>query len=138
MSFNEKLQVTEMKGSDLYELFELVHRPEIFGNNAELMFSGLKVKIDHRLPAGQKVVWIRDRNDREIDRERRFSVCTSRYMSTGGNETDSFTERFSWKELDLYIHDAIAGYIRREGKITGKPDGRYLFLGEPENDNSPW
>ena len=138
MAFNEKLQVTEMKGSDLYDLFELVHRPEIFGNNAELMFSGLKVKIDHRLPAGQKVVWIRDRNDREIDRERRFSVCTSRYMSTGGNETDSFTERFSWKELDLYIHDAIAGYIRREGKIIGKPDGRYLFLGEPENDNSPW
>ena len=47
MAFNEKLQVTEMKGSDLYELFELVHRPEIFGNNAELMFSGLKVKNVH-------------------------------------------------------------------------------------------
>ena len=138
MAFNEKIQVTKMKGSDLYDLFELIHKPEIFGNNAELMFSGLRIRIDHTHPEGQKVVWIRDYEDREIDKERLFSVCTSRYMSTGGNETESFAKRFAWKELDLYMHDAIAGYIRRKGTIRNEMDGRYEFIGQPENDNSPW
>ena len=138
MALNEKVQMTEMKGSDLYDLFELVHEPEIFGNNAELMFSGLKVKIDHTRAAGQKVVWIKDMHDSEIDKEQLFSVCTSKYMSTGGNETRSFTDRFIWRELDLYMHDAIADYIQRKGTIRGETDERYVFIGNPENDNSPW
>ncbi|MBR4462659.1 MAG: bifunctional metallophosphatase/5'-nucleotidase [Erysipelotrichaceae bacterium] len=138
MAFNEKIQVTVMKGSDLYDLFELIHEPEIFGNNAELMFSGLKVRIDHSRPAGRKVVWIKDLEDHEIDKERIFTVCTSKYMSNGGNETDSFTERFVWKELDTTMHDAIAAYIQRKGAIRNEMDHRYEFIGHPENDNSPW
>ncbi len=138
IAFNEKLQVTEMKGSDLYDLFELVHRPEIFGNNAELMFSGLKIKIDHTRPAGHKVVWIKDLNGTDVDPDRSMSVVTSKYMSTGGNGTRSFAERFCWRELDIKIHDAIADYLLRKGRIKGETDGRYEFIGSPENDNSPW
>ena len=138
IAFDEKLQVATMKGSDLYELFELIHQPEIFGNNAELMFSGLKVKIDHTFPAGHKVVWIRDFDDQEIDKEQVFSVCTSKYLSTGGNQTEAFAHKFLWTELNLSIHDAIADYIRRKGCIKAEMDGRYVFIGHPENDNSPW
>ena len=137
-AFNEKLQMTEMKGSDLYDLFELIHEPEIFGNNAELMFSGLKVKIDHTKETGHKVIWIRDLKDKEIDNDQVFTVVTSKYMSTGGNGTREFAERFPWQEIDLYIHDAIAGYFQRKGKIKGETDGRYEFIDHPENDNSPW
>ena len=137
-AFNEKLQTTKMKGSDLYDLFELIHQPEIFGNNAELMFSGLRVKIDHNKEAGQKVVWIKDPDGQTIDPDRMFTVCTSKYMSTGGNGTREFAERFQWQEIDLFIHDAIARYFHRKGKIKGVKDGRYEFIGHPENDNSPW
>lgn len=138
ISFNEKLQVTKMKGSDLYDLFELIHEPEIFGNNAELMFSGLKIKIDHTRPSGHKVVWIRDLNGIDIEPDVFLSVVTSKYMSTGGNGTRAFAERFKWKELNIKIHDAIADYLQRKGKIKGETDGRYEFIGTPENDNSPW
>ena len=138
IAFNENLQITEMKGSDIYDLFELIHEPEIFGNNAELMFSGLRIKIDHTKPAGHKVVWIRDLNGKDIDPECILSVATSKYMSTGGNGTRSIAERFSWKELDVKIHDAIAQYFQQKGRIKGERDGRYEFIGSPENDNSPW
>ena len=138
MAFNDNLFVTEMKGSDLYDLFELVHKPEIFGNNANLMFSGLKVKIDHTKPYGNKVVWIKDYNDVNIDPGRTFTVATSRYMANGGNDTGSFTDRFLWKKLDILSHDAIADYFKKKGTIRSRMDDRYIFIGIPENDNSPW
>ena len=138
MAFNGNLHVTRMKGSDLYDLFELIHKPEIFGSNAELMFSGLKVKIDHTKSYGNKVVWIKDLNDKEIDKEKFFTVATSRYMASGGNETAPFAERFEWKQLDILMHDAIADYLREKGTISSEMDGRYEFIGTPENDNSPW
>ena len=102
------------------------------------MFSGLRVKMDHTKPAGHKVVWIRDLDGNVLDPERVVSVATSRYMSTGGNGTGSFAERFNWKELDIRIHDAIAQYFEEKGRIRGEADGRYEFIGTPENDNSPW
>jgi 2',3'-cyclic-nucleotide 2'-phosphodiesterase (5'-nucleotidase family) len=138
MAFNDNLFVTEMKGSDLYDLFGLIHKPEIFGNNANLMFSGLKVKIDHTKPYGNKVVWIKYYNDVNIDPDRTFTVATSRYMANGGNDTGSFTDRFLWKKLDILSHDAIADYFKKKGTIRSQMDNRYIFIGSPENDNSPW
>ncbi|MBO4918630.1 MAG: 5'-nucleotidase C-terminal domain-containing protein, partial [Erysipelotrichaceae bacterium] len=138
ITFNENLQITEMKGSDIYDLFELIHDPEIFGNNAELMFSGLCVKIDHTRDTGHKVVWIKDLNGKDIDPEQILSVSTSKYMSTGGNGTRTFAERFNWRELNIKIHDAIAEYLKQKGRIKGETDGRYEFIGSPENNNSPW
>ena len=138
MAFNEFIYITLMKGSDLYDLFELVHEPHIFGNNADLMFSGLKVKIDHTKPSGNKVVWLKDYNGRDIDPNRIFTVATSNYMATGGNETVSFTDRFCWKKTDILMHDAIAEYFIRKGTVKAEMDNRYIFIGKPENDNSPW
>lgn len=138
MAFNDYLFATEMKGSDLYDLFELIHKPEIFGSNANLMFSGLKVKIDHTRPYGNKVVWIKDYDDNTIDPDRIFTVVTSRYMSSGGNDTGSFTERFTFRKLDLLAHDAIADYFIKKSVIVPLMDNRYVFIGKPENDNSPW
>ncbi len=138
LAFNENIHVTEMKGSDLYDLFELIHDPEIFGNNAELMFSGLKIKIDHNRSCGHKVAWIKDFNGDDIDKNRIFSVATSAYMADGGNATVPITERCRWKKLDILIHDAIADHIIRNKTLTNRTDDRYEFIGEPENDNSPW
>lgn len=138
LAFNEYIQTTTMKGKDIYELFEIVHYPEIFGNNADIMFSGFNVKIDHNKPANQKVVYIRDENGNDIDKEKEYSVATSKYMSTGGNGTRDFCARFVFQQLDIKIHDALKDYFEELKEIAPPPLGRYIFVGSPENDNSPW
>ncbi len=135
--FNEHIQLTQMSGKDLRMLFELVHEPEIFGNNAEVMFSGLRVVIDHNQPAGKKVISIQ-RDGVEIDENCIYSVATSKYMSSGGNGTSSFAERFRFHELSITTHQAIIQYLRKKERIKAEIDQRYVFIGTPENDHAPW
>ena len=137
MYFNENIQVTKMSGKDIYELFELVHDPEIFGNNAEIMFSGLTVTIDHRKKKGTKVLSI-TQNGREIAPERVYTVATSKYMSSGGNGTKEFAKRFQFRQLNITTHEAIIAYLKEKERIKGETDSRYVFIGTPENDHSPW
>ena len=137
MYFNEYIQVTEMTGRDIYELFELVHDPAIFGNNAEIMFSGFTVKIDHTRDKGTKVLSIAQ-NGHEIEPERIYSVATSKYMSSGGNGTKEFAKRFAFRQLNITTHEAIIAYLKEKERIKGETDDRYIFIGTPENDHSPW
>ena len=54
MGFNDPLHQGFMTGKQIWNLFELVLDPKRFGNNANIMFSGMKVKIDNTKPAFQK------------------------------------------------------------------------------------
>ncbi|MBR2533731.1 MAG: bifunctional metallophosphatase/5'-nucleotidase [Erysipelotrichaceae bacterium] len=138
MGFNDFLYTSEYTGQDLYDLFEHIHYPERFGNNGNIMFSGLRVKMDHTKPAGQKVVWIRKENGEDVKPEETFTVVTSEYMSTGGNDTGDISGRVKWNNTGIRIHDALWSYFSRFKIVEGKKDGRYFFIGTPENDNSPW
>ena len=138
MGFNDFLFISEYKGKDIYDLFEHIHFPERFGNNGNIMFSGLRVKMDHTRVAGNKVVWIRKENGEDIDPDETFKVVTSEYMSSGGNDTGAISGRVKWKNTGIRIHDVLWNYFSRFSTIEGKEDGRYLFIGKPENDNSPW
>ncbi|MBO4218748.1 MAG: bifunctional metallophosphatase/5'-nucleotidase [Erysipelotrichaceae bacterium] len=138
MGFNDPLMLTEMTGKQIWELFELVHEPERYGNNGNIMFAGLNVKMDHTRPAGHKVVWIRDDHGNDIDPERLYTVTTSEYMASGGNDTSLITRQLKYEDSGVLIHDALYDYIISRGRITPPQTGRYIFIGEPENDNSPW
>ena len=43
-----------------------------------------------------------------------------------------------FRNTGIRIHDALWNYFSHFKTIEGKKDGRYLFIGKPENDNSPW
>ena len=138
MGFNDYLYRAEYTGRDIHDLFEHIHYPERFGNNGNIMFSGLKVKMDHTKTAGHKVVSVRKLNDEDVKPDDIFTVVTSEYMSSGGNDTGDISGRVKWENTGIRIHDALWDYFRHFKTIEGKKDGRYLFIGKPENDNSPW
>ncbi|MBQ6655493.1 MAG: 5'-nucleotidase C-terminal domain-containing protein [Erysipelotrichaceae bacterium] len=138
MGFNDELYEAQYTGKDIRDLFEHVHVPERFGNNGNLIFSGLVVKMDHTRPAGQKVVYVRDLQGNDISDDRKFSVITSQYMSSGGNDTGEIARRVEWTNTHMRVHDVLADYFLKIKSVDEVPLGRYEFIGKPENDNSPW
>jgi 2',3'-cyclic-nucleotide 2'-phosphodiesterase (5'-nucleotidase family) len=73
-----------------------------------------------------------------LDKEKEYTVCSSKYMSSGGNDTRSISSQVEWVDNGYRIHDAIADYITKLQKIESKMDHRYKMIGEVVNDNSPW
>ena len=138
MGFNDELYISVYRGQDLYDLFEHVHEPERFGNNGNLMFSGICVKMDHTKPSGQKIVYITDLEGYKIQRNAVLTVVTSEYMASGGNDTKKISGRVEWRNTHTRIHDVLADYFKKKQVIEGVELGRYPFIGKPENDNSPW
>lgn len=136
--FNDPIYQSEYTGKQIWDLFERVHDPDVFGYNGNISFSGLYVKMDHTKPKGHKVVFIKDRNGCDIDLNKKYTVTTSEYMSSGGNGTEPVAKQVVWNETGKKMFDVIAEYIIKHQKLY-KPDlGRYIFIGKPENDNSPW
>ena len=138
MGFNDCLFTAEYSGQDIYDLFEQIHYPERFGNNGNIFFSGLCVKMDHTKEAGHKVVWIRKESGVDVLPDDRFTVTTSEYMSSGGNDTIAISSRVQWTNTGIRVHDALWQYFRKLDEVRSATDDRYLFIGKPENDNSPW
>ncbi len=138
MGFNDPLMKTMMTGRQIWQLFELVHEPERYGNNGNIIFAGLNVKMDHTRPAGHKVVFIHDRNGNDLDPNRLYTVITSEYMASGGNDTSKLTRQLNYENTGVLIHDALVEFISQQKTIRAPQLGRYIFVGQPENDNSPW
>lgn len=138
MGFNDPILRAEITGAELYELFELVYVPERFGNNAGLMHAGLIVHADHTKPAFSKILSITLPDGTPIDPERVYTVATSEYMASGGNDTGQVAGRLSWQEVGVRMHDAIFASIRKHGGMYVSPEQRMREIGRPENDNSPF
>lgn len=138
MGFNDPLQKGYMSGQQIWDLFELVHEPQRFGNNANIMFSGLIVKIDNTKPAFSKVVSITLLDGSPIDFKKSYSVITSAYMSSGGNDTGKVADQINWQDTKIPIHDVLFSYVKKHREIKSPKLGRYPMIGHPENDNSPW
>ncbi|MDD6466671.1 MAG: 5'-nucleotidase C-terminal domain-containing protein [Erysipelotrichaceae bacterium] len=138
MGFNDPLQVSEYTGQDIWNLFTLVYEPERFGNNGNLMFSGLKVEIDNTKPYPNKVVSIQELDGKNLDLKKKYRVVTSKYMASGGNDTRIISSRVQWLNTEIPIHDILAAYVMKHKKLSCPQLGRYPMIGEIENDNSPW
>ncbi|MBR0230019.1 MAG: 5'-nucleotidase C-terminal domain-containing protein, partial [Erysipelotrichaceae bacterium] len=136
--FNDPLYQSEYTGQQIWDLFELVHDPDVFGNNGNISFAGFNVKMDHTQPKGHKVVYIKHPDGTDIDLNRKYTVTTSEYMSSGGNGTRAIAQSVEWTMTDERMFDLIANYIIKHRTLKCPELGRYLFIGKPENDNSPW
>ena len=138
MGFNDPILKAEITGKQLYELFELVYVPERFGNNAGLMYSGIVVHADHTKPASQKIQKITLRDGTPIDPNRVYTVATSEYMSTGGNDTGLVAKQLHWEEIGVRMYDALFASIEKHGCLYVTPEQRMYEIGRPENDNAPF
>lgn len=136
--FDDPLYIGEYTGKQIFELFERVHDPEVFGNNGNISFSGLIVKMDHTKPKNQKVVYIKTSDGKDIDLNKKYSVATSEYMRYGGNGTYPVADQIKWEETGDRTFDVLINYLIKYKEIKCPELGRYPFIGKPENDNSPW
>ena len=137
MGFNDPLQYGVYTGQDIWDLFTLVYEPERFGNNGNLMFAGLVVTVDNTKPYPHKIVSITTSDGTPLDMNKEYTVCTSAYMASGGNDTSKVAKRVKWEDTGIPIYDI---YIKdlKENTWSCPPLGRYPMTGEIENDNSPW
>lgn len=138
VGYNDPVFVTEMTGRQLWDLFELVYAPERFGNNAGLFFSGILVRIDHTRPTGQKVLAMMLRDRTPVEMDRRYSVATSEYMASGGNDTSQIAGTLSWENTQMRIYDVLFDYLRKDGTMRVSPEQRLYEKGEPENNHAPF
>lgn len=138
MGFNDPILRAEITGAQIWELFELVYVPERFGNNAGLMYSGLIVYADHTKPAFQKIQAITLRDGTPIERDRVYTIATSEYMASGGNDTAAVADKLSWREIGVRMYEAIFASLEKYGEMRVSPEQRLYEVGRPENDHSPF
>lgn len=138
MGFNDNLQIGSYSGKDIYDLFSEVMMPERFGNNGNIMFAGVNVVIDNTKKYPNKVVSLTKEDGTMVKDDDVFKVVTSKYMASGGNDTYQISKRSKWTDSSLPIHDVLADYIVEHKEITNPKLGRYVMIGQIENDNSPW
>jgi 2',3'-cyclic-nucleotide 2'-phosphodiesterase/3'-nucleotidase len=138
VGYNDYIFRTEMTGRQIWDLFELVYEPERFGNNAGLFFSGVIVSIDHTRPAGKKVLAVALRDGTPVEMERKYTVATSEYMASGGNDTSSLSKTLKWENTQKRIYDALFAYLRRDGTMRVSPEKRLYENGTPENNHAPF
>lgn len=136
--YNDPIFVGEITGKQLYELMELVYEPERFGNNAALLISGFHAELDHTKPSPHKTIRLTLPDGTPIDPERSYSVCTSAYMASGGNDTSLVSDKISYRKTDLRFHDAAFAYAKSLQVLAVEDWPRFKEIGTPENDNSPF
>ncbi len=138
MGFNDPILKGSMTGAQIWRLFELVYEPSRFGNNAGIFFCGLIVRVDHTKPAFSKIQAIALTDGTPLDPARSYTVATSEYMASGGNDTGDIAQTIGWQTTGVRIYDAIFQSIRTHGCMYVSPEQRLHETGRPENDNAPF
>ena len=136
--FNDPIHTAEITGKQLWDLMELVFVPERYGNNAGLLFSGFIVHVDHTQPAFQKIQSITLRDGTPLEMAKKYTVASSEYMASGGNDTSQIVNALSWENTGILFWDAMFDYLRNYGKMHISPEQRVYEVGRPENNNAPF
>lgn len=138
MGFNDPIMLGKIRGEQLRDLLEAVYEPARFGNNAGLIFSGFAVELDHSRPAGRKVLSLRLLSGQPVEMRKEYSVATSRYMASGGNDTGGIAKGIIWEDSGMRMNEALYAQLQRQGTIRAPALGRCIEHGRPENDHSPY
>ena len=138
LGFNDPVMKSTMTGREIWKLFELVYVPERYGNNAGLFFSGVVVHVDHTRPALHKILAVTLPNGTPLDPDSIYTVATSEYMASGGNDTGAIASERTWTPSGRRMYDGVFASLRRWGTIHVSPEKRLIETGTPENDNAPF
>jgi 5'-nucleotidase/UDP-sugar diphosphatase len=136
--FNDPICTAEITGKQLWQLFEIVFDPQVYGNNAGLLYSGFIVHADHTQPAYRKIRAITLRDGTPLEMDRIYTVAASEYMASGGSDTAQVAGQLEWKNTGILFWDAIFACLRKYGRMRVSPEQRMYEIGRPENNNAPF
>jgi len=136
--FNDEIYTSVITGAQLHELMEGVYAPDRFGNNAGLLISGFHVWLDHMRPAPHKVQAMCLSDGTPIRPGDVFTVATSAYMASGGNDTSFVATNMKWNNTHTRYHDAVAAWAQHQGTLCVPDHPRLFENGTPENNNAPF
>ena len=96
------------------------------------------MELDHAKPSPHKVIRLTLPDGTPIDRQAAYTVATSEYMASGGNDTSKVARQINFRPTSLKFHDAIFAYARELKVLKVEDWPRVKEIGTPENDNSPF
>lgn len=118
--FPNTIHQLEIKGSDLYELFE--HGAGL--TNGILQVSkGVEIIYDENKPAGARIKSCK-LNGVELDRDKVYKVLTSNFLADGGDGFLAFKKAVSRKKTNHEILQAMISYLKTFETYNPKPEGR--------------
>ena len=94
--------------------------------------------MDHTRPALHKILAVTLPNGTPLDPDSIYTVATSEYMASGGNDTGAIANGRTWTPSGRRMYDVVFASLRRWGTIHVSPEKRLIETGTPENDNAPF
>jgi 2',3'-cyclic-nucleotide 2'-phosphodiesterase (5'-nucleotidase family) len=123
LPFGNYVITKEITGADLKAALEhgLSKYPD--SNGGFPQFGGIKVEMDPKKPAGQRITKITFNNKKKFDLKAKYIIATNDFMAVGG---DDYTSLKNGKQVAHYpaLDEILIEYIRNGAKLPAKADGR--------------
>ena len=135
LPFNNELEVIQVKGSVLREALENgVGRTAPGAEPGRFpQVSGMKYTFDASLPAGQRIKDVTVAG-RPLDPERTYTLATTRYVGTGGDGYDMFTNLPRVPRPKLIDSEALRRLVVATRTVAPRVEGRITRLDKPSAD----
>jgi 2',3'-cyclic-nucleotide 2'-phosphodiesterase (5'-nucleotidase family) len=85
--------------------------------------SGLRISWDTRQSLNQLVSVTLDDGTPIHDRDQ-YTVAVNDFMAVGGDGLIEYMDGEDTQDMGILLRDAVTSYIRRQGTLSGKTDGR--------------
>lgn len=128
MCFNDNLYRGTMTGRQIREMIELTYEQEHLALNGTLQVAGLRIVIDSNRPDGCRLVSITTSDGEPLRDEGYYTVATSAYIASGGNDYREITTRSEWEKTDFMSHPVFIDKMRARGTLSAKLDRRIVDL----------
>jgi 2',3'-cyclic-nucleotide 2'-phosphodiesterase (5'-nucleotidase family) len=128
LPFGNVTVMYELTGAQIRAALENGYSKIERGSGRFAQVSGLKVVVDTKKPAGQRVVSVMV-SDAPLDPARTYKVATNDFMARGGDGYTQFRQgKVLIRALDgkLMANDVMA-YIRKKGTVSPKVEGRVVL-----------
>ena len=123
LPFGNYVITKEITGADLKAALEhgLSKYPD--SNGGFPQFAGIKVEMDSKKPAGQRINKITFNNNKKFDPKSKYTIATNDFMAVGG---DDYTSLKNGKQIAHYpaLDEILIEYIKSGVKLPAKADGR--------------
>lgn len=138
LPFNNEMEVLQVKGSVLREALENgVGRTAPGAEPGRFpQVSGMTYTFDASLPAGQRVKTVTV-GARPLDPERTYTLATTRYVGTGGDGFDMFTNLPRVPRPKMIDSEALRRLIVATRAVAPRVEGRIKRLDQDTNAAAP-
>lgn len=118
--FNDKLSVAKLKGSQIKTVMEDILSSPFHS----FTLSGLKVKMDTSLPKGERILEIRDTDNKPLNPDKTYIVGAQSSLFRFNISKTLFKSKGNAYKGP--VRDLLIEHIRKNPDIKGKNDGRII------------